>query len=78
MRTPKNSGSWSGRYPAGSPAEWLADSRVMCSIRCLMGDCKHMVDVRLDTLPQDQPWARALDGGLSVLNVAPLHCEHHA
>jgi hypothetical protein len=31
---------------------------VACSIRCLNGDCKHMVDVRLDTLPQDRPWSR--------------------
>jgi hypothetical protein len=23
-----------------------------------MGDCKRMVDVRLDTLPQDQPWSQ--------------------
>jgi len=23
-----------------------------------MGDCKRMVDVRLDTLPPDQPWSR--------------------
>jgi hypothetical protein len=45
-------------YPPGSPAEWLAEGHVTCSIRCLNGNCKHMVDVRLDTLPQDQPWSR--------------------
>jgi hypothetical protein len=34
-----------GRYPPGSPAEWLAEGHVTCSIRCLNGDCKRMVDV---------------------------------
>jgi hypothetical protein len=41
-----------------SPAEWLAEGHVTCSIPCLNGVCTHMVDVRLDTLPQDQPWSR--------------------
>lgn len=45
-------------YPPGSPAEWLAEGHVTCSIRCLNGHCKHTVDVRLDPLPQDRPWSR--------------------
>ncbi len=57
MRTKQRPGLWSGRYPPGSPAEWLADGHVTCSIHCLMGDCKHVVDVRLDTFPCDQPWS---------------------
>ena len=28
------------------------------SIQRLNGECKRMVDVRLDTPPQDQPWSR--------------------
>jgi hypothetical protein len=40
------------------PAEWLADGHVTCSIQCLNGRCDRRADVRLDTLPQDQPWAR--------------------
>ncbi|MCK1551248.1 hypothetical protein IVB11_19865 [Bradyrhizobium sp. 177] len=27
-------------------------------IQCLNGRCDRMVDVRLDALPQDQPWSR--------------------
>jgi hypothetical protein len=43
----------------GGPAEWLADGHVTCSVQCLSGECdRRMVDVRLDTLPQDQPWSR--------------------
>ena len=45
-------------YPPGSPAEWLADGHVTCSIQCSGGKCDHrMVDVRLDTLPQDLTWS---------------------
>jgi hypothetical protein len=40
-----------------SPADWIADGQATCSIQCSSGRCRHrMVDVRLDTLPQDQPW----------------------
>jgi hypothetical protein len=41
-----------------SPAEWLADGHVTCNIQCLNGRCDRMVDVRLNTLPHDQPWSR--------------------
>ncbi|MGY4289049.1 hypothetical protein ACVWXO_008269 [Bradyrhizobium sp. LM2.7] len=41
-----------------SPAEWLAEGHVTCSIQCLNGRCNRGVDVRLDALPQDQPWSR--------------------
>jgi hypothetical protein len=58
VRTRKKPGRWSGSYPRGSPAEWLADGHVTCNIQCLNGHCRHVVDVRLDTLPQDQPWSR--------------------
>ena len=58
VRTRKKPGRWAGRYPPGSPAEWVAGGHVTCSIGCLNGACKHVVDVRLDTLPQDQPWSR--------------------
>jgi hypothetical protein len=36
----------------------VADGHVTCNIQCLNGRCDRRVDVRLDTLPQDQPWAR--------------------
>jgi hypothetical protein len=42
----------SGNYPPGSPAEWLAEGYVTCNIQC-HGGCDRLVDVRLDTLPQD-------------------------
>jgi hypothetical protein len=58
IRTRKTPRRWSGHYPPRSPAEWLAEGRVTCSIQCLNGDCMHQADVRLDTLPQDQPWSR--------------------
>jgi hypothetical protein len=58
VRTRKKPGRWFGNYPPDSPAEWLAEGHVTCSIRCLNGDCKRAVDVRLDTVPQDQPWSR--------------------
>jgi hypothetical protein len=47
---------WTGKYPPGGPAEWIADGHVTCNIQCSGGKCdRRMVDVRLDTLPQDQP-----------------------
>ena len=49
---------WTGKYPPGSPVEWLADGPVTCSIQCSGGNCdRHMVDVRLDTLPRHLPLA---------------------
>lgn len=49
--------SWTSKYPPRGPAEWIADGHVTCSIQCSSGRCHHrMVDVRLDSLPQDQPW----------------------
>jgi len=49
---------WTGKYPPGGPAEWLADGHVTRNIQCSGGSCdRRMVDVRLDTLPQDQPWS---------------------
>lgn len=47
----------SGHYPPRSPAEWLAEGHVTCSIQCLNGRCDRRVDVPLDRLPQDQPWS---------------------
>ena len=48
---------WTGNYPPGSPAEWPADGHVTCNIQC-SGVCdRRMVNVRLDTLPQDLPWS---------------------
>jgi hypothetical protein len=58
VRTRKKPGWWSGNYPPGSPAQWLAEGHVTCNVQCLNGHCRHVVDVRLDTLPQDQPWSR--------------------
>ncbi|MET4607565.1 hypothetical protein ABIB90_007069 [Bradyrhizobium sp. JR4.1] len=48
---------WAGHYPPRSPAEWLAEGHVTCNIQCLNGRCDRRVDVRLETLPQDQPWS---------------------
>jgi len=49
---------WTGKYPLGGPAEWIADGHVTCNIQCSGGKChQRMVDVRLDTLPQDLPWS---------------------
>jgi hypothetical protein len=45
-------------YPLGTPATWLADGHVTCNIQCSGGKCdRRMVDVRLDTLPQNLPWS---------------------
>jgi hypothetical protein len=46
---------WAGKYPPGGPADWIADGHVTCNIQCRCD--RRMVDVRLDTLPQDQPWS---------------------
>jgi len=49
---------WAGKYLPRSPAESIADGHVTCCVQCLGGECsKRMVDIRLDTLPQDQPWS---------------------
>lgn len=46
------------KYPLGTPAGWIADGHVTCSIQCSGGKCdRRMVDVRLDTLPQHLPWS---------------------
>jgi len=58
MRTRRRYTKWAGHYPPPSLSEWLADGHVTCSIQCLNGRCDRRVDVRLDTLPQDQPWSR--------------------
>jgi hypothetical protein len=34
-----------------------AEKHVTCSIQCLNGRCERRVDVRLHTLPRDQPWS---------------------
>lgn len=49
---------WAGHYPPGSPADWLSEGHITCNIQCLNGDCKRIVDVRLDRLPMDRPWSR--------------------
>jgi hypothetical protein len=37
----------------------LADGHVSWCVQCLSGQCdRRTVDVRLDALPQDQPWSR--------------------
>lgn len=43
-------------FPPGSPGDWIAGGHVTCNIQC--DGCPRMVDVRLDTLPQDRPWSR--------------------
>ena len=67
MRTRRKPGRWSGNYPPRSPAEWIDEKHVTCSIRCLNGDCRRMVDVRLDTLatriPRRNPLARRASAG---------------
>jgi hypothetical protein len=46
------------KYPLGSAAEWIADGHATCNIQCSGGKCdRRMVDVRLDTLPQNLPWS---------------------
>jgi hypothetical protein len=45
------------KYPLGSPAEWIAEGHVTCNIQCSAKCDRRMVDVRLDTLPQDLPWS---------------------
>ncbi len=70
---------WAGNFPPGSPAEWLADGHVTCSIQCRSGECdRRIVDVRLDILPQDQPWSRVSwrlvcrkCGGAGSVNIVP-------
>ena len=54
----RRSSHWTGKYPPGGPAEWLAHGHVTCCVHCLSGEFdRRMVDVRLDTLPQDLPWS---------------------
>jgi hypothetical protein len=49
---------WAGNYPPGSPAQWRSDGHDTCCVQCLSGECdRRMVNVRLDSLPQDQPWS---------------------
>jgi hypothetical protein len=59
----------SGNYPPGSPAEWLPEGYVTCNIQC-HGGCDRLVDVRLDTLPQDCSWSQVGER-LVCKNVAP-------
>src|SRR5882672_2168693 len=49
---------WAGRFPPGIPAEWIAGGHVTCNIQCPNGDCKRIVDVRLDRFPSDRLWSR--------------------
>ena len=66
-----------GKYPPGGPAEWLADGHATCNIQCSGGKCDcRMVDVRLDTLPQNLPWASA--GASSASNAERWFCKHRA
>jgi hypothetical protein len=47
------------KFPLDSPAEWIADGHVTCNIQCSGGKChQRMVNVRLDTLPQNLPWSQ--------------------
>src|SRR6476661_5223842 len=55
-RSRRKPGHMSGNYPPGSPAEWIADGHVTYNIQC-HGGCSRLVEVRLDTLPQDLPWS---------------------
>jgi hypothetical protein len=78
VRTRKRPGKWSGRYPPGSPALWLAEGHVTCSVHCLNGGCKHRVDVRLEALPQERPWSRVGPhllctncGAIGAVNIVP-------
>jgi hypothetical protein len=41
-------------FPLGTPAQWIAVGHVTCNIQCSARTCaRPMVDVRLETLPQD-------------------------
>ena len=45
-------------FPLGTPAQWITEGHVTCNIQCSARNCdRRMVDVRLDTLPQDLPWS---------------------
>ena len=45
-------------FPLGTPAQRIAEGHVTCNIQCSARRCaRRMVDVRLDTLPQDLPWS---------------------
>jgi len=58
MASQRPQSRWTGKYPPGGPAEWIADGHVTCNIQCSGGKCdRRMVDVRLDTLPQNLPWS---------------------
>ncbi|MBR0884780.1 hypothetical protein ABIF65_007086 [Bradyrhizobium japonicum] len=67
---------WSGHYPPGSPAEWLAEGHVTCNIQC--HGCRRTVDFPLDTLPQNRPWSRVgwrfvckVCGAAGAVHIAP-------
>jgi hypothetical protein len=58
MRKHRRTSHWTGKYPPGSPAEWIADGHVTCCVHCLSGRCdRRMVDLPLARLPLDQPWS---------------------
>jgi hypothetical protein len=62
---------WTDKCPLGAPAKWIADGHVTCNIQC-SGKCdRRMVDIRLDTLPQEICLGRQSAGALSTSNVAP-------
>jgi len=59
MTSQRPQSRWTGKYPPGGPADWIADGHLTCNIQCSGGNFdRRMVDVRLDTLPQHQPWSR--------------------
>jgi hypothetical protein len=46
------------QFPAWHPGEMDRRRHVTCNIQCSGGKCdRRMVDVRLETLPQDLPWS---------------------
>jgi hypothetical protein len=46
------------KFPLGTSASWSADGHVTCNIQCSARTCdRRMVDVPLNTLPQDLPWS---------------------
>jgi hypothetical protein len=58
------------------PAEWIAGGHVTCNIQCLSGDCKRIVDFRLDRIPSDRQWSRV--GWCLVCTECDAAGEHRA
>jgi hypothetical protein len=66
-------------FPLGTPAQWIAEGHVTCNIQCSARTwSRRMVDVRLETLPQDLPWSMMARRLVCKECGHSRFCEHRA